>query len=126
MDADVLAKLDLLIGMVREVQAEQRQIRDAIAAQGERIARIEGRLDEQSRILAAMIPTGPGRLPPAGFTPHSSISTEQPPAGPSRAGRARASSWGPVFGPLARPAGVPSGGAGSDPQAAPARSMRLR
>ena len=70
-DPEVIAKLDTLITMVRDVQveqrhmketlhdmqAEQRQMKDAVAVQGERIARMEGRLDEQSRILAALIPT---------------------------------------------------------------------
>lgn len=35
-----------------------------LAQQGERIARMEGRLDEQSRILAAMIPTTLAAVPP--------------------------------------------------------------
>ncbi len=33
--------------------------------QGERISRMEGRLDEQSRILAALIPTRVAAVPPA-------------------------------------------------------------
>jgi hypothetical protein len=57
MNEDVMAKLDVLIDMVREVQTEQRSLKDVIAGQGERIARMEGRLDEQSRILVALIPT---------------------------------------------------------------------
>ena len=64
-DSDVLAKLDVLIAMVREVQADQRQMKDAMAHQGERIARMEGRLDEQSRILAALIPARLAAVPPA-------------------------------------------------------------
>lgn len=64
MSDDVMAKLDLLIGMVRnveaqlrDVQADQRVLKDAMAVQGERIARMEGRLDEQSRLLIALVPT---------------------------------------------------------------------
>lgn len=64
-DPDVMAKLDMLIGMVRDVQADQRQLKESMAAQGERIARMEGRLDEQSRILTAMIPTTLAAIPPA-------------------------------------------------------------
>jgi len=41
-NAEVLAKLDRVIEMLGQ--------------QGERIARMEGRLDEQSRILVALIP----------------------------------------------------------------------
>jgi phage-related protein len=33
--------------------------------QGERISRMEGRLDEQSRILAGLIPTRVAAVPPA-------------------------------------------------------------
>ncbi len=70
MNEDVMAKLDVLIGMVQEIQAGHRSfkgapdvLREAANAenasntQGERIARMEGRLDEQSRILVALIPT---------------------------------------------------------------------
>jgi len=63
MNEDVMAKLDVFIDMVREVQTEQRSLKDAIAGQGERIARMEGRLDEQSRILIALIPTQLAAVP---------------------------------------------------------------
>ena len=54
----LMAKLDVLIGMVAGIQAEQRSLHEKpMSAQGERIARMEGRLDEQSRILVALIPT---------------------------------------------------------------------
>jgi hypothetical protein len=42
--------------MVRELQADHRSFKESMSAQGERIARMEGRLDEQSRILGALIP----------------------------------------------------------------------
>lgn len=42
-EADLMRKIDLLLVLVQ--------------TQGERIARMEGRLDEQSRLLAALIPT---------------------------------------------------------------------
>lgn len=67
MNEDVMAKLDLLIGMVAEIQADCLSFKatanvlrepvyaeKASNAQGERI---EGRLDEQSRILEALILT---------------------------------------------------------------------
>jgi hypothetical protein len=70
MNDDVVAKLDVLIGMVAEIQAGHRSFKDApdvlrepvnaekeSNAQRERIARMEGRLDEQSRILEALIRT---------------------------------------------------------------------
>ena len=63
MNEDVMAKLDVLIDMVREVQAEQRSLKESMNAQGERIARMEGRLDEQSRILVALIPTQLAAVP---------------------------------------------------------------
>jgi hypothetical protein len=63
MNEDVMAKLDVLIGMVREVQVEQRLLKESMNAQGERIARMEGRLDEQSRILVALIPTQLAAVP---------------------------------------------------------------
>ncbi len=47
----VLAKLDTVIALPHQ--------------QGERIARMEGRLDEQSRILSAMIPTTLSAVPAA-------------------------------------------------------------
>jgi hypothetical protein len=59
----VTAKLDVLIGMVQGVQADQRSLKESINAQGERIARMEGRLDEQSRILVALIPTQIAAVP---------------------------------------------------------------
>jgi hypothetical protein len=68
MNEDVMAKLDLLIGMVAELQTGCRSSKDApdvlresgnaekeSNTQRERIARMEGRLDEQSRILEALI-----------------------------------------------------------------------
>lgn len=60
-NAEILAKLDRLTELVI---SEFRAVRADIAAQGERIARMEGRLDEQSRILAAMIPTTLAAVPP--------------------------------------------------------------
>jgi hypothetical protein len=63
MNEDVMAKLDVLIGMVQEIQADQRSLKEAMNAQGERIARMEGRLDEQSRILVALIPTQLAAVP---------------------------------------------------------------
>ena len=57
MNEDVMAKLDVLIRMVQGLQADQRSLKEAMNAQGERIARMEGWLDEQSRILVALIPT---------------------------------------------------------------------
>lgn len=43
-------------GKEAELFATLRQIVILIKQQGERIVRMEGRLDEQSRILAALIP----------------------------------------------------------------------
>jgi len=63
MNEDVMAKLDVLIGMVQEIQAEQRSLKESMNVQGERIARMEGRLDEQSRILVALIPTQLAAVP---------------------------------------------------------------
>ena len=63
MNEDVMAKLDVLIGMVQGLQADQRSLKESINAQGERIARMEGRLDEQSRILVALIPTQLAAVP---------------------------------------------------------------
>jgi len=40
------------------------QIVGLLQQQGERIARMEGRLDEQSRILAALIPARIAAVPP--------------------------------------------------------------
>lgn len=70
MNEDVMTKLDLLIGMVAELQTGCRSFKDstdvlresanaekASNSQRERIARMEGRLDEQSRILEALIRT---------------------------------------------------------------------
>lgn len=69
MNDDVMAKLDMLIGMVAELQAgcclskdSPDVLREPVNAeeanvQREGIARIEGRLDEQSRILEALIRT---------------------------------------------------------------------
>ena len=91
MNEDVMAKLDVLIGMVQELQADYRSLKvttndikesvstlkeatndikasmntlkEPMNAQGERIARMEGRLDEQSRILVALIPTQLAAVP---------------------------------------------------------------
>jgi peptidoglycan hydrolase CwlO-like protein len=84
MNEDVMAKLDVLIGMVRELQADQRSLKESqnslkesqnsfkesmnslkesMNVQGERIARMEERLDEQSRILVALIPTQLAAVP---------------------------------------------------------------
>jgi hypothetical protein len=70
MKEDVMAKLDLLIGMVAEIQTGCRSFKGspdvlpetvnaekASNTQRERIARMEGRPDEQSRILEALIRT---------------------------------------------------------------------
>ena len=38
-------------------------LKESMNAQGERIARMEGRLDEQSRILVALIPTQLAAVP---------------------------------------------------------------
>jgi len=66
-NAEVLTKLDGLTTLVvtefKAVAAEFKALRADLAAQGERIARMEGRLDEQSRILAAMIPTTLAAVP---------------------------------------------------------------
>lgn len=66
-NVEVLAKLDRLTELVtaefKAVAAEFRAVRSDLASQGERIARMEGRLDEQSRILAAMIPTSLAAVP---------------------------------------------------------------
>lgn len=50
-EAEVLRKLDMLLTLA--------------TLQGECIARMEGRLDEQSRILAALIPARIAAVPPA-------------------------------------------------------------
>jgi peptidoglycan hydrolase CwlO-like protein len=70
MKDDVMAKLDVLIGMVQGIQAEQNSLKESMNSlkesmnvQGERIARMEGRLDEQSRILVALIPTQLAAVP---------------------------------------------------------------
>jgi hypothetical protein len=63
MNEDVMAKLDVLIGMVQGLQADNRSLNESMNAQGERIARMEGRLDEQSRILVALIPTQLAAVP---------------------------------------------------------------
>lgn len=41
------------------------RMQESMMVQGERISRMEGRLDEQSRILAALIPTRIAAVPPA-------------------------------------------------------------
>ncbi len=77
MNEDVMAKLDVLIGMVRGLQADYRSLKESMNGlkesvntlkeptndQGERIARMEERLDEQSRILVALIPTQLAAVP---------------------------------------------------------------
>jgi hypothetical protein len=63
MNEDVMAKLDVLIGMVQEIQRDQRSLKESMSVQWERIARMEGRLDEQSRILVALIPTQLAAVP---------------------------------------------------------------
>jgi hypothetical protein len=63
MNEDVMAKLDVLIGMVQEIQRDQRSLKESMSVQGERIARMEGRLDEQPRILVALIPTQLAAVP---------------------------------------------------------------
>ena len=70
MNQDVMAKLDVLIGMVQGLQADHRSLKESVNTlkesvntQGERIARMEGRLDEQSRILVALIPTQLAAVP---------------------------------------------------------------
>jgi uncharacterized protein YoxC len=77
MNDDVMAKLDVLIGMVQGLQADHHSLKesvsdlkdsvsdlkDSVNAQGERIARVEGRLDEQFRILVALIPTQLAAVP---------------------------------------------------------------
>lgn len=84
MNEDLMAKLDLLIGMVQgleanhqslkasvqELQADNRSLKasmddlkGAMNVQGERISRMEGRLDEQSRVLVALIPTQLAAVP---------------------------------------------------------------
>jgi peptidoglycan hydrolase CwlO-like protein len=70
MNEDVMAKLDVLIGMVGELQADQRSLKNSTNSLKEpmndlreRIARMEGRLDEQSRILVALIPTQLAAVP---------------------------------------------------------------
>ena len=77
MNEDVMAKLDVLIGMVQGLQTDHRSLKEStndlkepvntlkesVNAQGERIARMEGRLDEQSRILVALIPTQLAAVP---------------------------------------------------------------
>jgi hypothetical protein len=47
-----------------KVDANHDEAVAALSGQGEGIARMEGRLDEQSRILAAMIPTRLAAVPP--------------------------------------------------------------
>lgn len=47
-----------------ELFATLNQIVGLLQQQGERIARMEGRLDEQSRILAALIPARIASIPP--------------------------------------------------------------
>jgi peptidoglycan hydrolase CwlO-like protein len=98
MNEDVVAKLDVLIGMVQgleanhrslkasvqELQADSRTLKESVQGlqadnrslkdsmkdlkesmyvQGERISRMEGRLDEQSRVLVALIPTQLAAVP---------------------------------------------------------------
>jgi len=67
--SQILEKLDRLTDLV---MTEFKAVHAEFKAQGERIARMEGRLDEQSRILAAMIPTTLAAVPQARQT--------QPPA----------------------------------------------
>jgi outer membrane murein-binding lipoprotein Lpp len=70
MNEDVMAKLDVLTGMVQGLQADYRSLnesmnglKESMNTQGERIARMEERLDEQSRILVALIPTQLAAVP---------------------------------------------------------------
>lgn len=55
-NAEVLVKLDQVLSLLHQ--------------QGERIARMEGRLDEQSRILSAMIPTTLAAVPSSRHQSH--------------------------------------------------------
>ena len=59
-NADVLAKLDRLTDLVTaRFDAMQAQL----AAQGDRLSRMEGRIEEQSRTLGALIPTTLAAVP---------------------------------------------------------------
>lgn len=55
-EATLVTQINLLVTLVQRMD-------ENIKAQGERIARMEGRLDEQSRILAALIPTRVAAIP---------------------------------------------------------------
>ncbi|MBF0561635.1 MAG: hypothetical protein HQL37_06345 [Alphaproteobacteria bacterium] len=60
------AKIDERFAKIDErFDKQSEQIRNAFQVQRESIARMEGRLDEQSRILAALIPTTLAAVPPA-------------------------------------------------------------
>lgn len=55
-EAALVTQINLLVTLVQRMD-------ENIKAQGERIARMEGRLDEQSRILAALIPARIAAIP---------------------------------------------------------------
>jgi hypothetical protein len=59
MNEGVKAKLDVLVGMVQGLRTDQPslKVKESLNARGDRTARMEGRLDEQSRILVALIST---------------------------------------------------------------------
>lgn len=61
-NAELLGALDKLTAVMLN---EFRGLKHDLSAQGERIARMEGRLDEQSRMLAALIPVTVAAVPAA-------------------------------------------------------------
>lgn len=56
-EAELFVKLDLLLGMVKDVQTQQRDHAD-------RLSRLEGRLEEQSRLLHTLVPSRIAAVPP--------------------------------------------------------------
>ncbi|KAA0582907.1 hypothetical protein [Azospirillum sp. Sh1] len=58
-------RLDSMDQRLDGIDHRLKDLQVTVHNQGERISRMEGRLDEQSRILAALIPTRVAAVPPA-------------------------------------------------------------
>lgn len=56
-ETELFVKLDMLIDMVKGVQVQQRDHAD-------RLSRLEGRMEEQSRLLQTLVPTRIAAVPP--------------------------------------------------------------
>lgn len=71
-ESELFAKLDLMLELhrrsesdMRDLREEMRSLRDGVANAADRISRVEGRIEEQSRVLQLALATRMSRKPAA-------------------------------------------------------------